>query len=100
MTLEGRRSNLLICWDARTSVDYAGENIIARFNRKEFTAKLKPEEIDYKRLDIIVRYLNPIGKIDAARRTGASRKQQARIVQAIKRARFLGLLPYSLNDTR
>ena len=77
-----------------------GENIIARFNRKEFTAKLKIEEIDYKRLDILVRYLNPIGKIDAARRTGANRKQQARIVQAIKRARFLGLLPYSLNDTR
>jgi ribosomal protein S18 len=47
-----------------------------------------------------VRYLNPIGKIDAARRTGANRKQQTRIVQAIKRARFLGLLPYSLNDTR
>ena len=80
--------------------DYTGENTIARFNRQEFTAKLKPEEIDYKRLDIIVRYQNPIGKIDAARRTGASRKQQTRIVQAIKRARFLGLLPYSLNDTR
>ncbi len=58
------------------------------------------EEIDYKRLDILVRYLNPIGKIDAARRTGANRKQQARIVQSIKRARFLGLLPYTLNDTR
>ena len=47
-----------------------------------------------------MRYLNPIGKIDAARRTGANRKQQARIVQAIKRARYLGLLPYTINDTR
>ncbi|SVE50644.1 uncharacterized protein METZ01_LOCUS503498, partial [marine metagenome] len=49
---------------------------------------------------VLARFLNPIGKIDAARRTGASRKQQARIVQAIKRARFLGLLPYAINDTR
>ena len=61
---------------------------------------LKVEDIDYKRLDVLARFLNPIGKIDAARRTGASRKQQARIVQAIKRARFLGLLPYTINDSR
>ncbi|MCC7261532.1 MAG: 30S ribosomal protein S18 [Candidatus Latescibacteria bacterium] len=73
---------------------------MARVNRKEFTAKLKPEDIDYKRLDVLVRFLNPIGKIDAARRTGATRKQQAQIVQAIKRARYLGLLPYTINDSR
>ena len=73
---------------------------IGRSSRKEFTAKLKLEEIDYKRLDVLARFLNPIGKIDAARRTGATRKQQARIVQAIKRARFLGLLPYTINDSR
>ena len=73
---------------------------IAKSSRKEFTAKLKLEEIDYKKLDVLARFLNPNGKIDAARRTGANRKQQARIVQAIKRARYLGLLPYMLNDTR
>ena len=73
---------------------------IARVNRKEFTAKLKPEEIDYKRLDVLSRFLTPIGKIEPARRTGASRAQQTRIVRAIKRARYLGLLPYSINDTR
>jgi small subunit ribosomal protein S18 len=64
------------------------------------TAKLKPVEIDYKRLDILARFLTPIGKIEAARRTGANRKQQARIVQSIKRARFLALLPYTINDSR
>ena len=69
-------------------------------NRKEFTAKLKIEDIDYKRLDVLVRFLTPIGKIEAARRTGANRKQQARIVQAIKRARYLSLLPYTINDTK
>ena len=74
--------------------------IIGKSSRKEFTAKLKPEEIDYKRLDLLIRFLSPIGKIEAARRTGASRKQQASIVQAIKRARHLGLLPYTINDSR
>lgn len=49
---------------------------------------------------MLVRFLNPIGKIDAARRTGATRKQQTQIVQAIKRARYLALLPYTINDTR
>ena len=74
--------------------------VIARVNRKEFTAKLKPEEIDYKRLDVLARFLTPIGKIEPARRTGATRTQQARIVRAIKRARYLGLLPYTINDSR
>ncbi|MBQ38372.1 MAG: 30S ribosomal protein S18 [Gemmatimonadaceae bacterium] len=78
----------------------AGVSDIARVNRKEFTAKLKPEEIDYKRLDVLSRFLTPIGKIEPARRTGASRTQQTRIVRAIKRARYLGLLPYTINDTR
>ncbi len=73
---------------------------IAKSSRKEFTAKLKLEDIDYKKLDVLSRFLSPNGKIEAARRTGANRKQQARIVQAIKRARYLGLLPYSINDTR
>ena len=66
----------------------------ARSQRREFVAKLKPEDIDYKKLDILSRFLTPNGKIDVARRTGASRKQQHRVSQAIKRARFLALLPY------
>ena len=78
----------------------AGAFVIARVNRKEFTAKLKAEEIDYKRLDVLSRFLTPIGKIEPARRTGASRTQQTRIVRAIKRARYLGLLPYTINDAR
>jgi small subunit ribosomal protein S18 len=65
-----------------------------RSQRREFVAKLKLEDIDYKKLDVLSRFLTPNGKIDVARRTGASRKQQHRVSQAIKRARFLALLPY------
>ena len=74
--------------------------IAPKSTRRELTANLKPGDIDYKRLDVLVRYVNASGKIDAARRTGASRVQQARISQAIKRARYLALLPYIVNDTR
>ncbi len=69
-------------------------------SRKEFVAKLKLEDVDYKRLDVLTRFLSLTGKIDAARRTGASRKLQNRVVQAIKRARFLGLLPHTRDDQK
>ena len=45
-------------------------------------------------------FLTPTGKIEAARRTGATRKQQAHVVQSIKRARYLALLPYTMDDSR
>lgn len=48
----------------------------------------------------MVQFINATGKIEAARRTGASRKQQTQVVRAIKRARYLALLPYSLDDAR
>ena len=75
---------------------------IAKFrsSRREAVAKLKLEEIDYKRLDVLVKFITPTGKIEAARRTGATRKQQTRVVRAIKRARYLALVPYTLDDTR
>ena len=50
--------------------------------------------VDYRDTEMLRRILTPNGKIDVARRTGASRKQQHRVSQAIKRARFLALLPY------
>ena len=75
---------------------------IAKFrsNRREAVAKLKHEEIDYKRIDVLAKFITPTGKIEAARRTGASRKQQTRVVRAIKRARYLALLPFTVDDAR
>ena len=61
---------------------------------KLFMDKLKPEDIDYKRLEVLAKFLAPNGKIKPARRTKASSKQQSRAAQAIKQARFLALLPY------
>lgn len=52
--------------------------------------------IDYKKTRLLSHYLTERGKLISRRVTGKSRYQQELIVQAIKRARHLGLLPYTI----
>ncbi len=51
--------------------------------------------IDYKRADDLQRLLTPNGKIQSRKRTGLSAKDQRKAAQAIKRARFIGLLAFT-----
>ena len=50
--------------------------------------------IDYKAINILAKFLNPHGRILNRRRTSLSAKNQRELAIAIKRARFMGLLPY------
>lgn len=50
--------------------------------------------IDYKDIEILKRFLNPNGKIMGHKKTGVTAKNQRALTSAIKRARFLGLLPF------
>jgi small subunit ribosomal protein S18 len=50
--------------------------------------------IDYKDVETLRRYLTPHARIQSRRRSGLASHHQRDIAQAIKRARFLGLLPY------
>jgi small subunit ribosomal protein S18 len=50
--------------------------------------------IDYKDTEILKRFLNPNGKILSRRRTGVTAKNQRALAKAVKRARFMGLLPF------
>ena len=50
--------------------------------------------IDYKDVKMLQRYVSEKGKIVPARITAVSAKKQRELAQAIKRARFLALLPY------
>jgi small subunit ribosomal protein S18 len=50
---------------------------------------------DYKDVDRLRRYISEQGKIDPTRKTGTSAKNQRLLAQAIKRARYLALLPYA-----
>ena len=51
-------------------------------------------KIDYKDLKLLQRFVSERGKIVPSRITAVSTKRQRELAQAIKRARFLGLLPY------
>jgi len=51
-------------------------------------------KIDYKDIRLLQRYISERGKIVPSRITAVSQKKQRELARAIKRARFLGLLPY------
>lgn len=53
------------------------------------------QEIDYKDLDTLKAYVSEVGKIVPGRISGTSAFYQRQLTTAIKRARFLALLPYS-----
>jgi small subunit ribosomal protein S18 len=52
-------------------------------------------EIDYKEIDVLRDFIGENGKITPARLTGTRAFYQRQLTTAIKRARFLALLPYS-----
>ncbi len=54
----------------------------------------KVDEVDYKDVKLLQRYLNSYGKIETRKRTGTCMKHQRRVAVALKRARHLALLPY------
>jgi small subunit ribosomal protein S18 len=50
--------------------------------------------IDYKDIDNLRKFINPNGRILPRKRTGLTAKNQRALAEAIKRSRFMGLLPY------
>ena len=69
----------------------------ALFRRRKFcrfTAD-KVERVDYKEIDVLKDFVNENGKIIPARITGTTSGFQRQLSVAIKRARFLALLPYT-----
>src|SRR3712207_9407897 len=55
-------------------------------------------KIDYKDVRLLSRFLSERGKIVPSRITAVSAKRQRELALAIKRARFLALLPYVINE--
>ena len=58
-----------------------------------FSSDAAPK-IDYKDVKLLQRYISERGKIVPSRITAVSAKKQRELAKAIKRARFLGLIPY------
>ena len=59
-----------------------------------FFCSLNLMNVDYKEIDLLKRFVSSQAKIIDPRHTGICAKHQRKLAQAIKRARFLGLLPY------
>ncbi|MBP9711092.1 MAG: 30S ribosomal protein S18 [Candidatus Pacebacteria bacterium] len=57
-------------------------------------ANIQVSHIDYKDTETLKRFINPHGKIMPRRRTGLSASNQRALATAVKRARFMALLPY------
>lgn len=71
----------------------------AMFRRRKycrFTAE-KIEQVDYKDIAILKDFITENGKIMPARITGTKAKYQRQLQVAIKRARFLALMPFTDN---
>ncbi|PIX95958.1 MAG: 30S ribosomal protein S18 [Hydrogenophilales bacterium CG_4_9_14_3_um_filter_63_34] len=72
-------------------------NGAALFRRRKFcrfTAE-GVKEVDYKDIEVLKDFINENGKIIPARITGTKSKFQRQLSVAIKRARFLALMPYT-----
>jgi len=75
---------------------------MARHYRRKKYCRFTAEgikEIDYKDLDLLKQYISETGKIVPSRITGTSAKYQRQLALAVKRARFLALLPYTDQHT-
>jgi small subunit ribosomal protein S18 len=59
-----------------------------------FVCKDKVDEIDYKNVNQLRRYISERGKIRSRRISGACRRHQRQVAVAVKRAREMALLPY------
>ncbi len=71
---------------------------MARFFRRRKFCRFSAEgvkQIDYKDLDTLKAYISETGKIVPSRITGTKAKYQRQLATAIKRARYIALLPYT-----
>jgi small subunit ribosomal protein S18 len=72
----------------------------ARFNAPTKSTIAKTGEngilyVDWKDVEELRRMMTPNGKIYGRRRLGTNAREQKLVAQAVKRARFMGLLPYT-----
>jgi small subunit ribosomal protein S18 len=67
---------------------------MAKVTKQCYFSQNNIKHIDYKDTAIISKFINPQGRIMSRKKTGVSAKNQRNLAVAIKRARFMALLPY------
>jgi small subunit ribosomal protein S18 len=73
---------------------HSSRSLFKRRKFCRFTAEKIPE-VDYKDLNILKEFITENGKLIPARITGTKSRYQRQLSTAVKRARFLALLPYT-----
>ncbi len=71
---------------------------MSRFYRRRKYCRFTAEgitEIDYKDIELLKAYISETGKIVPSRITGTKAKYQRQLAKAVKRARYLALIPYT-----
>ncbi len=79
--------------DAGAAAPRRGRRMPDRMRPRKYT-RINSEEVDYKDLNLLRRFLSDKGKTRGRRVTGLSRKHQRQLSVAVKRAREIALLPY------
>jgi small subunit ribosomal protein S18 len=62
--------------------------------KQDYFSSNNIKHIDYKDIELLKRFLSPNAKIMSRRRTDVTARNQRKLSIAIKRARFMGLIPY------
>lgn len=62
--------------------------------KQDYFSSNNIKHIDYKDIELLKRFLTQNARILSRRRTDVTAKNQRKLAEAIKRSRFMGLLPY------
>lgn len=62
--------------------------------KQDYFSSNNIKHIDYKDVELLRRFLTPSARMMSSRRTNVTAKNQRKLSAAIKRSRFMGLLPY------
>jgi small subunit ribosomal protein S18 len=62
--------------------------------KQDYFSSNNIKHIDYKDIEVLKRFITPSARMFSRRRTDTTAKNQRKLAMAIKRARFMGLLPY------
>lgn len=67
---------------------------MAQAAKQCYFSKNNIKHIDYKDTEILKKFINPHGRMISRKKTGVSAKSQRQLATAVKRARYIGLLPF------
>ncbi|OHA15582.1 MAG: 30S ribosomal protein S18 [Candidatus Taylorbacteria bacterium RIFCSPLOWO2_12_FULL_43_20] len=67
---------------------------MSNVNKQCYFTQNNIKHIDYKDVEILKKFLNPHARMISRKKTGITAKNQRKLALAVKRARFMGLLPF------